>query len=471
MNSRRQILKYIISDFLFSSVAWFLFFSFRKKIIETQYFGYPIQLTYDEKFFLGLIIIPLFWITLHFLSGYYQDVYRRSRLKELWQTMLISIIGTVILFFAFVLDDYVVSYHDYYRSALMLFSTQFILTYIPRIIITTSTIHKIHNRKIGFRTIIVGSDKKAFDLYEYFIKQPKGSGNLFVGFVSVTEKPKYRIERYLSHLGNVSELHNIIEKEKVQEVILALETKEHDQINAILNRIESKDLVVKAIPSLYDILTGSVHMSTPYDAPLIQISRELMTPFEMNLKRLIDIFFSIIAIILLLPVYLFLALGVKMSSKGPIFYTHERIGRYGKPFNIYKFRSMYVDAEKMGPALSSKNDPRITPFGLFMRKVRLDETPQFFNVLKGDMSLVGPRPERQYFIDQIVKKAPHYTHLQKVRPGITSWGQVKFGYAENVDEMIERLKYDLIYMENMSLYVDFKIMIYTIKIIFQGRGK
>ncbi|HNV95977.1 MAG TPA: sugar transferase [Bacteroidales bacterium] len=471
MNSRRQILKYIVSDFLFSSVAWFLFFSFRKKIIETQYFGYPIQLTYDEKFFLGLIIIPLFWITLHFLSGYYQDVYRRSRLKELWQTMLISIIGTVILFFAFVLDDYVVSYHDYYRSALMLFSTQFILTYIPRIIITTSTIHKIHNRKIGFRTIIVGSDKKAFDLYEYFIKQPKGSGNLFVGFVSVTEKPKYRIERYLSHLGNVSELHNIIEKEKVQEVILALETKEHDQINAILNRIESKDLVVKAIPSLYDILTGSVRMSTPYDAPLIQISRELMTPFEMNLKRLIDIFFSIIAIILLLPVYLFLALGVKMSSKGPIFYTHERIGRYGKPFNIYKFRSMYVDAEKMGPALSSKNDPRITPFGLFMRKVRLDETPQFFNVLKGDMSLVGPRPERQYFIDQIVKKAPHYTHLQKVRPGITSWGQVKFGYAENVDEMIERLKYDLIYMENMSLYVDFKIMIYTIKIIFQGRGK
>jgi len=456
---------------LFSSVAWFLFFSFRKKIIETQYFGYPIQLTYDEKFFLGLIIIPLFWITLHFLSGYYQDVYRRSRLKELWQTMLISIIGTVILFFAFVLDDYVVSYHDYYRSALMLFSTQFILTYIPRIIITTSTIHKIHNRKIGFRTIIVGSDKKAFDLYEYFIKQPKGSGNLFVGFVSVTEKPKYRIERYLSHLGNVSELHNIIEKEKVQEVILALETKEHDQINAILNRIESKDLVVKAIPSLYDILTGSVRMSTPYDAPLIQISRELMTPFEMNLKRLIDIFFSIIAIILLLPVYLFLALGVKMSSKGPIFYTHERIGRYGKPFNIYKFRSMYVDAEKMGPALSSKNDPRITPFGLFMRKVRLDETPQFFNVLKGDMSLVGPRPERQFFIDQIVKKAPHYTHLQKVRPGITSWGQVKFGYAENVDEMIERLKYDLIYMENMSLYVDFKIMIYTIKIIFQGRGK
>jgi len=471
MNTKRQTIKYIVSDFFAAFFAWLLFFTFRKKIIETEYFGYPIQLTYDEKFFLGLLLIPLFWLILHYLSGYYQDVYRRSRLKELWQTFYITLLGTIFLFFALVLDDYVVSYHDYYRSVFTLFFIQFILTYIPRIIITTRTIHKIHQRKIGFLTIIVGSDKKAFDLYEYFIKQPKGSGNLFVGFVSVTDKPKYRIERYLRHLGNVSALQQIIDDEKAQEVILALETREHDQINAILNRIENKDVVIKAIPSLYDILTGSVRMSTPYDAPLIQISRELMSPFESNLKRLIDIIFSIIAIIILMPVYLFLAIGVKLSSPGPIIYTHERIGRFGKPFNIYKFRSMYINAEAMGPALSSKNDPRITKFGRFMRKVRLDETPQFFNVLNGDMSLVGPRPERQYFIDQIMKKAPHYAHLQKVRPGITSWGQVKFGYAENVDEMVERLKYDLIYMENMSLYVDFKIMIYTIKIIFQGRGK
>ncbi len=471
MKTRSQIAKYVISDYLMSAIAWLIFFSFRKKIIETQYFGYPIQLDYDLKFYLGLIVIPLFWITLHYLSGYYQDAYRRSRLKELWQTFFITVIGIIVLFFALVLDDYVVSYHDYYRSVLMLFSTQFFLTYVPRIVITTRTIHKIHKRKIGFRTIIVGSNKKAFDLYEDFVKQPKGGGNIFVGFVSVTEKPKYRIEKYLALLGNVKELPAIIEKNNVEEVILALETREHDQINAILNRIENKDLVVKAIPSLYDILTGSVRMSSPYDAPLIQISRELMSPFEANLKRLIDLFFSLMAVILLSPLYLFLAFGVKLSSKGPVFYAQERIGRFGKPFNIYKFRSMYVDAERMGPALSSKNDPRITRFGLFMRKVRLDETPQFFNVLIGDMSLVGPRPERQYFIDQIMKKAPHYAHLQKVRPGITSWGQVKFGYAENVDEMVERLKYDLIYMENMSIYVDFKILIYTVKIIFQGRGK
>lgn len=471
MNAKKQIAKYVICDFLASVITWILFFSFRKKIIETEYFGYPIQVEYDFKFVLGVLLIPIFWLLLHYLSGYYNNIFRRSRLKELWQTFFISIVGTVILFFALVLDDYVVSYRDYYRSFAVLFSLQFILTYIPRLIITTQTIRKIHQRKIGFRTILVGSDKKAFDLYEEFKKQTRGTGNIFVGFVSVTEKNKYRIERYLPHLGNIDNLTRIIDDYKIEEVIIAIETREHDKINSILNRIENRDVVIKAIPSLYDILTGSVRMSTPEDAPLIQISKELISPFEANLKRIIDIVFSIIAIIILIPVYIFLAIGVKLSSPGPIIYSHERIGRYGKPFKIYKFRSMYVDAEKNGPALSSKNDPRITPFGRFMRKIRLDETPQFFNVLKGDMSLVGPRPERQYYIDQIMQRAPYYAHLQKVRPGITSWGQVKFGYAENVDEMIERLKYDLIYIENMSIYVDFKILIYTIKIILQGRGK
>ena len=222
---------------------------------------------------------------------------------------------------------------------------------------------------------------------------------------------------------------------------------------------------------MYDILSGQVKMSSIFGAPLIQITYDIMPPWQRNMKRLIDICASIFALTVLSPFYVIIGLIVKLTSKGPVIYSHERIGLHGDPFYIHKFRSMYVDAEKNGPTLSSKNDPRITPFGKFLRKSRLDELPQFFNVLRGEMSIVGPRPERQYFIDMITTTAPHYKHLHKVRPGITSWGQVKFGYAENVDEMIARLKYDIIYIENMSLAVDLKIMIYTIIIVFQGRGK
>ena len=190
-----------------------------------------------------------------------------------------------------------------------------------------------------------------------------------------------------------------------------------------------------------------------------------------NIKRIIDVVASVFTLVILSPFYIILGIGVKLSSKGPVFYTHTRMGRYGNPFKIYKFRSMYINSEANGPSLSSTNDPRITPFGRFIRKMRFDEFPQFYNVLIGDMSLVGPRPERHFFIKQIVELAPHYLLLYKIRPGITSWGQVKFGYAENVDEMIDRLKFDIIYLENMSIYVDLKIMIYTIRTVLEGSGK
>ncbi len=212
-------------------------------------------------------------------------------------------------------------------------------------------------------------------------------------------------------------------------------------------------------------------MTSIFGALLIEVNPEIMPAWQKSTKRVLDIIFSTIAIILLLPIYLFLTITVKYSSKGPILFKQKRIGRHRKEFNIYKFRSMINNAEKNGPQLSSSTDPRITPIGKFMRKTRLDEIPQFINVLKGEMSIVGPRPERQFYINQIMEKAPHYRHLEKVKPGITSWGQVKYGYAENVEEMISRLKYDVLYVENMSLSLDFKIMFYTIIIILKGSGK
>ena len=419
----------------------------------------------------GVILITLSWIVLYAFLGFYKNIYRKSRLKELGQTFSSTLLGVTILFFAVLIDDFIVTYKQYYFSYLVLFAFHFGLTSVFRLLLSSVTAYRVHNKLIGFKTIIIGSNEKAVRLFNDLENEIKSSGHQVLGFVSMDEKPSYLLSEKTNYLGAFNKIRQIITDYQVEDIIIAIETSEHNKIATILNELENTNVFIKIIPDMYDILSGSVKMSSILGTPLIEIKHQLLPEWERILKKMFDYLISILAVILLSPIYFFTAIMVKMSSNGAIIYKQERIGLNGKPFKIYKFRSMYENAEKDGPQLSSKKDNRVTPWGKFMRRTRLDETPQFFNILKGDMSFVGPRPERQFYAEQLITKAPHYKHLYKVKPGITSWGMVKFGYAENLEEMLERLKYDILYIENMSFLIDLKIMIHTILIIFQGRGK
>ncbi|NLN95283.1 MAG: sugar transferase [Bacteroidales bacterium] len=471
MNKKKQVAKYVIADLLSAALAWSLFFLYRKSVYDPEIQVNLGKVYADANYYVGVIIIPLFWLALYAMAGTYRRIYRKSRLKELGQTLIITIIGIVTIFFALILDDIIISYKTYYHSLIVLFVLHFGFTYTLRLIITSHTAYKIHHKIIGFNTLIIGSNENAVKVYTDIENQEKHSGNKFIGFINVEPYKDYKIEEFLPHLGSLSDLKSIVQEYEVEEVIIAIERSEHKTIEMIITQLQELNVIIKIIPDMQDFLLGTVKVQSIFHTPLIQISPDLMPPWQQSIKRAMDVILSLIAMIVLIPFYVFTAIGVKLSSKGPIIYSQERIGLHGKPFRMHKFRSMYSDAEKGVPMLSSKADPRITTFGRFMRKVRLDEIPQFYSVLIGDMSLVGPRPERQYYIDQIVQRAPQYMLLQKVKPGITSWGQVKFGYAENVDEMIERLKYDILYIENMSIAMDIKIMIYTVLIVVTGRGK
>lgn len=463
----RILILYSICDYVTSLVAWFTFWFVRKKYIETG----EHLLIFNTDVLLVSFTVSALWIFIYRLNGLYNSPYKRSRIIELGSILQATLIGVLIITFTTFLDDPIDSPKILRKMVLSYACIHFFLSGIVRFIVTSRIKYLMSQKKLGFRTVIVGQGERALKVLKELQNQRLTSGYLIEGYIKINDNQKGLPDHLIKCLGKFDDLAKIIKENRIEEMIIGLEDYSQEQFLSILSKCKETRLPLNVVPDMYDYIVGNVKMNNVSGAPFIEIYPHIISPWESVLKRLMDVLVSFAALIICMPIFIILAILIKLDSSGPILYLQQRIGKNGAPFTIIKFRSMKVGAENGVPSLSSDHDPRITRIGKFMRKTRLDEFPQFYNVLIGEMSLVGPRPERQFFIDQIVERAPEYLNLLKVKPGITSLGQVKFGYAENVDQMVERLQIDLLYIENVSIALDLKIMALTFLTVLKSEGK
>ncbi len=400
---RRQII-YVLTDAVSSLVVWLSFLIFRWLVYNGRVLGMQQVLIPAFSFVTPLVLYPVACLIVYYLSGFYLHPLRRKITRDVLNTFLSAVIISLFTFFVVIIDDHVADYRVYLVSLFVLFSMQFTISLLTRLIVITIS-----------RTYSKDKNEIIIDLPE--------------------------------------------------------EATEQELFNAIKAAYPTgKDILVR--PRIKDILTGAARIVDLNGEAYIRITDHKMSDAQLCQKRAFDVLMSAAAIVVLSPVFLVVACLVKASSHGSIIYRQQRVGLHGLPFTIYKFRTMYENAEQDGvPHLTDNNDPRITQLGSVLRKYRLDELPQLWNVFKGDMSIVGPRPERAYFISRIEQLAPYYCLIYKIRPGLTSWGPIKVGYTDTIDKMVRRLQYDIAYMENMSLLLDLKIMFYTVGVLLGGKGK
>jgi len=402
---------------------------------------------------------------IYWLSGYYNHVFQKSRLQELLTTGTSSLVATLLIYFALLTNDQVELRSTNYMLVAALFFLIGGFTYIGRYSITSSTLRHFRDGSWGINTLVIGNTIKA--------RQTAGKlatpslGYRLVGYVNIPGEENISDN---SPAYDISEIKDVCSRNMVKMVMLVPTDNGEITTLGMLPHLFDLHLPIKVQPDTLSILTAGIRLRNIYEEPMLDLTGGYASDSTRNIKRAMDVAISALALLVLAIPMLGVALWIKSDSRGPVIYSQERMGYKRRRFRIYKFRSMYADAESNGPQLSSHTDKRITRAGHLMRKYRIDELPQFWNILKGDMSLVGPRPEREYYATLIQNKAPWYTLVYQVRPGLTSWGMVKYGYASDIDQMVARLKYDLVYLENISIGADLKIMLSTVKTVITGRG-
>ncbi len=429
--------------------------------------------------FLSALGMAIYWLVLFWFFGLYKNWYVRSPFDEMFSVFKVTFLGCgVLLVLIFWSDDWQQASNS--RLIIFLYWLMVSFAVVSGRFAVRSVQRRLRERGlIRIPAILIGCADKLRQLIRSIDNAP-GLGYLPVG-VLLRDKDEYlrwqegsgaAASTSLPVLGVFDDLGTVLDSVRPQEALVSIDKPNHENLLGISALCATKNVTVKIIPDLYEIFSGQARTMQIYGTPLIEVSPRLMKPWEEVAKRLLDILVSFLVLLLGLPVWIVVALIIKLDTPGPVFFAQERVGRDGRHFTLFKFRSMFVDAERHGPQWATVNDPRVSRVGRFIRKTHIDEIPQFFNVLKGQMSMVGPRPERPYYVEKFTEAIPYYPRRLKVRPGITGWHQVKYiTYDETLDDVRDRLRYDFFYIENMSFKLDLEILVRTVFRVLKGHGQ